>query len=69
MTLLYDNCVMAIVAVIVSNLLPRNLRFLMENVLSAMLAEFFEFYLPLDAFLVFARVIIPVGANRALEPY
>jgi hypothetical protein len=41
----------------------------MENVFPAMFAEFFEFDFPLNAFLVFARVIIPVRANRALEPY
>ena len=41
----------------------------MRSVFPAMFAEFFELDFPLDGFFVFARVIIPICANGALEPY
>ena len=52
-----------------NRLLPRNLRFLMRRMLPAPLAEFLELDFPLDTLPVLARVVIPVAAHRALEPY
>lgn len=50
-------------------LFARYFGFFMCRVLPAPLAEFFELDFSFNGFLVFARVIIPVGADRTLEPY